>query len=113
MSLDPFADRFDAISHPLFVKQGIAAFSDAVYRPKKGGQPITGCRCLVNRNVEFVGDQSQVPTLVTTLDLWRSDVPAPRKGDTVEVGGQIFVIDGARSGSSGAYDTYVVKDGAK
>lgn len=99
--------RFDERAQRRFVATGLGAFDDAIYTPK-GGAPIEGVRCRVDRAMAFVGTESQVPQPVVSVVLWRSDVPAVQQGDRIAAGGETFQIDSARMDTSGEFDTYLV-----
>lgn len=68
--------------------------SDAVYRAG-GADPGAPARVIVSRP-DVVGDfgATRIVTETLLIDVRVSDVAAPADGDTIEVGGTVYVIQG-------------------
>ncbi len=76
----------------LFTDPNIA--SDAVYRVQGTGNPQT-VRIVTRRPDEVLdfGD-SHVVTATTIAELRASELPDPQAGDTLEIAGDLFIIQG-------------------
>lgn len=107
-----FDTEFDELAHDIFLDTGLDAYDDAVFRSKSDGAEYT-CRIQINRALQEFGADTVAPQMVTTVQIFRDDVPAVRQGDTLTFNGSVYLIDSARLDSSGAIDTYTIKPGAK
>jgi hypothetical protein len=67
---------------------------DAIYRTGGSGEAIT-LRAIV-RQPDRVGTfgETRIATETTLVDIRTSDIPAPAEGDTIEMHGTIYVIQG-------------------
>jgi hypothetical protein len=75
----------------LFADPNIAA--EAIYTPAGGG-PMT-VRVIAKRPDEIVGfGDTRIHTATAMFDVRVSEVPAPAESDTLEVGGETYVIQG-------------------
>ena len=82
---------FAAAIDTLFRDQNIAA--DAVYTPA-GGDPMT-VRVIAKRPDEIVGfGDTPIHAATAIFDVRVSEVATPAEGDTLEVGGDTYVIQG-------------------
>jgi hypothetical protein len=85
--MNAFASAID----DLFADPNIA--SDAVYTPADG-DPVS-VRVIARRPDEIVGfGDTRVHTATAIFDVRISEVPTPAEGDTLEVGGETYVIQG-------------------
>jgi hypothetical protein len=85
--MNAFAFAIDA----LFADPNIA--SDAVYTPADG-DPVS-VRVIARRPDEIVGfGDTRIHTATAVFDVRVLDVPAPVVGDTLEIGGETYVIQG-------------------
>ena len=84
-------NAFAAAIDDLFDDPNIA--TDAVYTPA-GDDPMT-VRVIARRPDEIVGfGDTRIHTPTAVFDVRVSEVPAPGAGDTLEVGGETFVVQG-------------------
>jgi hypothetical protein len=85
-------DAIKAAINALFSDPNIA--SDAVYRAQGTGNPQM-VRLVTRRPDEVLdfGD-AQVVTATTFAELRVSELPDPQAGDTLEIGGELFTIQG-------------------
>ena len=75
----------------LFADPNIA--TDAVYTPA-GGEPINVC-VIAKRTDEIVGfGDTPIHAATAIFDVRVAEVPAPAEGDTLEIGGETFIIQG-------------------
>jgi hypothetical protein len=75
----------------LFADPNIAA--DAVYTPA-GGDPMT-VRVIAKRPDDIVGfGDTRIHTATALFDVRIVEVPAPAEGDTLEIGGESYVVQG-------------------
>jgi hypothetical protein len=82
---------FTAAIDTLFADPNIAC--DAIYTPA-GGDPIT-VRMIAKRPDEIVGfGDTRIHTATALFDVRIVEVPAPAAGDTLEIGGECYVIQG-------------------
>ena len=81
----PFAQMIDVS----FAKLGV----DAFYTPE-GGAPVA-VRVITRRPDQIIGfGETQLHAETTVLDLRVSEVAHPRSGDTVDLGGTTYVVQG-------------------
>lgn len=111
--MSDFDTEFDEIAHGMFLDTGLQVFDDAVLRSKSDGAEYSPVRIQINRALQEFGGDTVSPQMITTVQIFRDDVPAVRQGDTLTFNGSVFLIDSARLDSSGALDTYTIKPGAK
>ena len=84
-------NAFTTAIDDLFADPNIAV--DALYAPA-GGNPKT-VRVIATRPDEIVGfGDTRIHTPTAVFEVRVSEVPAPEAGDTVEVGGETFVLQG-------------------
>ena len=82
---------FAAAIDTLFADRNIAA--DAVYN-SAGGDP-TSVRVITRRPDAIVGfGDTPIHATTAIFDVRVSEVPAPAEGDTLEIGGETFVVQG-------------------
>ncbi len=82
-----FAAAIDA----LFADTNLA--SDAVYTPADG-EPKT-VRVIARRSDELVGfGDTRIHSATAVFDVRVSEFPAPAEGDTLEIDGETFVLQG-------------------
>lgn len=63
----------------------------AVYRPKAGGQ--IDCRVIIDRRSQDAeGEHAKFRLKAAMISLQRADVAEPKKGDRIEVGGEMFEV---------------------
>jgi hypothetical protein len=86
--MNAFAAAIDA----LFADPNLAV--DALYRAD-GADPGIPVRVIVRRP-DRVGDfgETRIAANTMTIDVRVSDLPNPADGDTIEIGGETFVIQG-------------------
>lgn len=88
---NPALAAIDDAMHAAFLADGMA--DEGSYRFGGEGDPRP-VRVLVDRAVDVFGFDSQVATPTTTVRVWLADLDAvPRRGDTVTIGDERFVID--------------------
>ena len=68
---------------------------DAIYRTGGSGEAIT-LRAIV-RQPDRVGTfgETRIATETTIIDIRTSDINAPAEGDTIEMSGTVYIIQGA------------------
>ena len=67
---------------------------EAVYRDQGTGDPIT-IRVIARRPDQvFDFGNTRIHTETSLFDVRVSEVPSPRPGDTLEIDGEIFVVQG-------------------
>jgi hypothetical protein len=82
---------YAAAVYALFNDPNIAV--DAIYTPA-GGDPMM-VRVIAKRPDDIVGfGDTRIHTAAALFDVRVSEVPAPAQGDTLEVGGDTYVIQG-------------------
>ena len=67
---------------------------DAIYHTGGAGEAIT-LRAII-RQPDRIGNfgETRIATQTTLVDIRTSDIPAPAEGDTIEMGGTVYVIQG-------------------
>ena len=84
-------NAFAAAVDMLFADPNIAF--DAVYTPA-GGEPMMA-RVIARRPDEIVGfGDTRVHAATAMFDVRVSEVPAPAESDTLEIGGETFIVQG-------------------
>lgn len=90
MSQREFLQEFDAMAAEAFLDAGLA--DAALWVPVNGGAPVA-CTVLVDREAQFYGDVAEVAGRRVLVTLFLSEVPAPARGDVVEVGPDVWRLD--------------------
>ena len=87
--MSAFADAVDA----LFADPNLGV--DAIYRAGGSGEAIT-IRAIV-RQPDRIGTfgETRIATEATLIDIRTSELAAPAEGDTFEMNGMVYVIQGA------------------
>jgi hypothetical protein len=98
---------FDAIAHSAFADAGIA--DTALLRTPQGVEHGE-VRCMVTRGVQNLTDLGSVTSPETLVDLLREDLPAGvSAGWQLQLGAELFVLDGAHLSSDESLIRYAVR----
>jgi hypothetical protein len=90
---NPLLADMDARMHAAFLRVGLGNLCE--FRPK-GGAAVPNVRCYVQRGIQTIGDQGQVSSDQTLIDLIRTaELPRPVSGDRIAIGAELFAVDGA------------------
>lgn len=105
-----FKRRFDERAAPRFRARGMA---DAATFQQGAAAPIPMAEVYVDDGVQVFGQESGVPTLVTTIRLFkRFGIPRPTKGARITVGDEAFVVDAITDQDSSSYVVIVTPGSA-
>lgn len=90
MSQREFLQEFDAMAAEAFLDAGLADV--AVLTPASGGLPMA-CTVMVDREAQFYGDVAEVAGRRVLVTLFFAEVPAPARGDVLQVGPDVWRLD--------------------
>jgi hypothetical protein len=89
----PLVTAFTGAIDTLFADPNIAM--DGVHRAGNGADPGTTVKAIV-RQPDRIGTfgETRIATTTTLFDIRTSDINAPAEGDTIELDGTVYVIQG-------------------